>query len=82
MGRWRGQRQPVSRRPAEQVSGEVVNAKVGNEDAMGKHMEEAQVFGEYTGDAIPPELANKACEEEVSMLEVWDAWHVTTKEDA
>ncbi len=35
---------------------------------------EFQVFGEYTGEALPANLTKEAREEEVKMMEQWEVW--------
>ena len=68
--------------PAEEVDPQVINDRVGDEADMTMYMGDSQVFDEYTGDALPPDLVAKAREEEVSMMEAWDVWEVVPNEEA
>ena len=47
---------------------------------MSKDIAKAQVFGEYTGGALPAGLVKKAREEEVTMMDVWGVWEVIARE--
>ena len=59
---------PVGVRPAEAVEEGVVGSRVhdGEED-LDWYQGVNQVFDEYTGEALPAELAKKAREEEVTL---------------